>query len=144
MRTCVERVEWLMFSVISIILSIVVSIIIVQFKFHVLCFVWSFCSILCTCTSCDPSVIGISGWIVLVNQLDWVRVLWSSNFRIVLKQKNASPRTLVHRLLKRQQLLHLHHTLDNLPGLTGRMDTPDNWRKRRDALQEPSGRRRRR
>ncbi len=93
---------------------------------------WAFCSILCTCTSCDPSVIRISGWIVLVNQLDWVRVLWSSTFRIVLKPKNASPRSLVHRLSKRQQLqqlhLNLHHSLDDLPGLTGRTDTPDSWR----------------
>ncbi len=44
-----------------------------------LCFVLSFCSILCTCTSCDPSVIRISGWIVLVNQLDWTLVEYLSD-----------------------------------------------------------------
>ncbi len=63
-----------MFSVTSIVISIVIPIIIVQFKFHDLYFVLSFCSILCTCTSCDPSMIRISDWIVLVSQQDWARV----------------------------------------------------------------------
>ncbi len=109
----------------------------------IFCFVLSFCSILCTCTSCDPSMIRISGWIVLASQLDWACVLQSSTFRIVLKPKNASPWLLVHRLLKQQQLqlhLNLHPTLDNLPGLTRRTDTPNSWRKHYNAIQEPRGR----
>ncbi len=75
--------------------------------------------------------------------ISWIELMYSDrvSFGRVFKPESASPRSLVHRLSKRQQPHQLHlnlrHTLDDLPGLAGRTDNPDSWRTRLDALQEP-------